>query len=85
MHNVSLMKYLPDRNFTEKTRYKSFGVGLGYGKRFNNPCDSMKNIFGPGKYNLPFLFEKRIQKKYPVNWGSENEFKFLIIFFSFLL
>jgi len=30
LDNVSPMKYLPDRNFTEKTRYKSFGIGLGY-------------------------------------------------------
>ena len=30
LDNVSARKYLPDRNFTEKTRYKSFGIGLGY-------------------------------------------------------
>jgi hypothetical protein len=61
------MKYLPNRNFTEKTRYKSFGIGMGYEKRFNDPCNSMKNIPGPGNYNLPSLFEKRIQGKYPIN------------------
>lgn len=67
LHNVSPMKYLPQRTFTEKTRFKNFGIGIGYGKRSQDQYNSMKNIPGVGNYNLPSLFDKRIQGKYPIN------------------
>lgn len=65
MHDVSPMKYLPERNVTEGARYKKYGIGIGYGKRSNERYN--KVIPGPGEYNLPSVFKKGIQGKYPMN------------------
>lgn len=65
MHDVSPMKYLPERKSTEMTRYKNFGIGIGLGKRSFDI--GSKIIPGPGDYNLPSLFKKGKQGKYPMN------------------
>ena len=65
MHDVSPMKYLPDRNTTEKTRYKKYGIGIGLGKRSFDASNILSP--GPGDYNLPSLFNKGRQGKYPIN------------------
>lgn len=61
------MKYLPERKSTENYRYKTYGIGIGLGKRSQDQLNPMKNIPGPGDYFLPSLFDKRIQGKYPIN------------------
>lgn len=61
------MKYLPERKFTENSRYKTYGIGIGLGKRSQDQYNPMKGIPGPGDYVLPSLFDKRIQGKYPIN------------------
>jgi len=65
MHDVSPMKYLPERKSTELTRYKQFGIGIGYGKRSYQT--SKKTSPGPADYNLPSLFIRGKQGKYPLN------------------
>ena len=67
MHDVSPMKYLPERKVTENARYKTYGIGIGLGKRSNEQFNNMKITPGPGDYHLPSLFEKRIQGKAPMN------------------
>ena len=65
MHDVSPMKYLPKRKTTEGTRYKKYGIGIGYGKKSG---DNFRKVTpGPGDYNLPSLFKKGLQGKYPMN------------------
>jgi hypothetical protein len=65
MHDVSPMKYLPERKTTELTRFKKYGIGIGLGKRsFEN--NTIKSP-GPADYNLPSLFNKGKQGKYPMN------------------
>lgn len=64
MHDVSPMKYLPERRSTEKTRFKKYGIGIGLGKR---SFENIKLSPGPGDYNLPSLFKKGKQGKYPLN------------------
>jgi hypothetical protein len=65
MHDVSPMKYLPERKSTELTRFKKYGIGIGLGKRSFDK-DNKKSP-GPGDYNLPSLFNKGKQGKYPMN------------------
>ena len=65
MHNVSPMKYLPERKLIEKTRFTKYGIGIGLGKRSFEKSD--KRSPGPGDYNLPSLFKKGKQGKYPLN------------------
>ncbi len=65
LHNVSPMKYFPKTKNSENCRYKTYGIGIGYGKRGIN--SDMKTLPGPGSYNLPSLFDKRIQGKVPIN------------------
>lgn len=67
LHDVSPMKYLPEKKLTEATRFKVYGIGIGLGKRTQDQYNVMKNIPGPGDYNLPSMFEKRIQGKHPIN------------------
>lgn len=64
MHNVSPMKYLPERKQTDLTRFKKYGIGIGLGKR---NFSEQKKSPGPGDYNLPSLFNKGKQGKYPMN------------------
>lgn len=61
------MKYLPKTKNTENTRYKTYGIGIGFGKRTQDQYNNMKSLPGPGSYNLPSLFEKRLQGKAPIN------------------
>jgi hypothetical protein len=65
MHDVSPMKYLPERKSTELTRFKKYGIGIGYGKRSFK--FSIEKSPGPADYNLPSLFLKGKQGKYPLN------------------
>lgn len=67
LHDVSPMKYLPARTFTEQSRYKTYAIGLGFGKRSQDQYNSSKGFPGPGNYNLPSIFDKRIQGKVPLN------------------
>jgi hypothetical protein len=61
------MKYLPSRKCTENNRYKTYGIGIGFGKRSQDQFNSTKSYPGPGNYNLPSLFDKRLQGKLPIN------------------
>ena len=63
LHNVSPNKYLPKRKFTEESRYNK--IGMGYGKK--GFIDLNKGMPGPGEYNLPSLFKKGKQGRYPLN------------------
>lgn len=65
MHNVSPMKYLPGRKSVEMARFKNYGIGIGHGKRSDQV--EGKILPGPGDYNLPSLFNKGRQGKYPLN------------------
>lgn len=65
IHDVSPMKYLPIRKITEESRYKKYGIGIGFGKRSNDKL--YRPAPGPGDYNLPSLFKKGLQGKYPMN------------------
>lgn len=58
------MKYLPERKSVELTRYKNYGIGIGFGQRSN---ENIKVSPGPGDYNLPSIFKKGRQGKYPIN------------------
>ncbi len=61
------MKYLPEKKLTEGSRYKTYGIGIGLGKRSQDQHNPKKDIPGPGDYYLPSLFDKRKQGKYPIN------------------
>jgi len=61
------MKYLPSTKVVQATRYNTYGIGIGLGKRSQDQYNNMKVTPGPGNYNLPSLFEKRLQGKYPIN------------------
>ena len=50
------------------SRFKKYGIGIGLGKRSFDNSDKMSP--GPGDYNLPSLFKKGRQGKYPLNWSS---------------
>lgn len=65
LHDVSPMKYLPDRRIAYYDRYKKYGIGIGLGKRTID--DYIKLTPGPGDYNLPSLFDRRKQGKIPIN------------------
>jgi hypothetical protein len=61
------MKYLPETKMILNNRFKTYGIGIGYGKRSQDQFNHMKISPGPGDYRLPSIFEKRIQGKYPMN------------------
>lgn len=67
LHDVSPMKYLPETKLTENSRFRTYGIGIGYGKRSQDQYNNMKISPGPGDYILPSIFEKRLQGKYPMN------------------
>ena len=67
LHDVSPMKYLPSRGYTENNRYKTYGIGFGSWKRSPDQYNSTNFFPGPGNYNLPSLFDKRLQGKIPIN------------------
>jgi len=67
LHDVSPMKYLPTRKLTQGSRYQTYGISLGLGKRSQDQFNSGKLLPGPGYYNLPSLFDKRLQGKIPIN------------------
>jgi len=66
-HDVSPMKYLPDTKVVENNRYRNNSISFGIGLMEYQVKQQMDKVPGPGKYNLPSVFDKRKTGKIPLN------------------
>lgn len=66
-HDVSPMKYLPDTRVVENNRYRNNSISFGIGQLYYQVKDQVDKTPGPGKYNLPSVFDKRKTGKIPLN------------------
>jgi len=66
-HNVSPMKYLPKTKMTENNRFRNNSISFGIGLRNYEIIEAMDKIPGPGRYNLPSVFDKLKTGKIPLN------------------
>jgi hypothetical protein len=67
MHDVSPMKYLPDTKIVENNRFRNNSISFGIGLLHFQIKEQMDKIPGPGRYNLPSVFDKRKTGKIPLN------------------
>lgn len=66
-HDVSPMKYLPETKIVENNRYRNNSISFGIGLLHYQIKEQMDKIPGPGRYNLPSVFDRRKTGKIPLN------------------